>query len=123
MTTATDTKETLVLSVTEQDEYWAKRTGVKLPLMMALLRSTKTLWSLYPDGLVLESIPPYRACRFPHAACFKREEHPANVLGTWHVELVPTREQEGYSLLQSRVPLQPVREASMSGETYEERAA
>ena len=111
-----DVKETLVLSVTEHDEYWAQRTGLKNPLLLALLRSTGTLWSLFPDGLVLEAIAPYRACRFPRAASFKTWHSGTNIRGTWRLELVPTREQDGYSLQQSRVPLQPVEEATHSSE-------
>ncbi|HEX8466033.1 MAG TPA: hypothetical protein VF627_15575 [Abditibacterium sp.] len=112
MSSFSDNKETLLLSVTEDDEYWAQRTGLKNPLLLALLRSTGTLWSLFPDGLVLEAIAPYRACRFPRAASFKTLDSGSDIRGTWRLELVPTRKQEGYSLQQSRVPLHPLAEAA-----------
>ena len=112
MTSISTNKETLMLSVTEHDEYWAQRSGLKNPLLLALLRSTGTLWSLFPDGLVLEAIAPYRACRFPRAASSKTCEFGSDIRGIWRLELVPTKQQEGYSLQQSRVPLYALSEAA-----------
>jgi hypothetical protein len=123
MTILRNTQETLVLIVTEEDEYWARRTGIKNPLLLALLRSTGTLWSLFSDGLVLEAIAPYRACRFPRTASFKTCESENDIRGTWRLELVSTREQEGYSLQQSRVPLHPLAEAARVTEDSSLQAA
>lgn len=95
----------LKLCVTSQDHYWSERSGLRNPILCALQRETRTLWRIYEDGFALEAMPPYRACQLPPEAV--EEWRRWLVTGEmeapeWEIELVDTKEQDGYSLIQRR---------------------
>jgi hypothetical protein len=93
----------LTLCVTDQDYYWSDKSGLRNPILCALQQSTSTLWHIYEDGFALEAMPPYRACQLPTESLKKwrcwlmtgQMESPQ-----WEIELVDTKEQHGYSLIQ-----------------------
>jgi hypothetical protein len=97
--------ESVVLQVSPNDIYWAGRAGLNNPMLLSLQRATGTLWHLYPDGLALEIMTPYRACHCPEAfylSCADWEKLLEDGCCELQVELQCTEETEGYSLIQRR---------------------
>jgi hypothetical protein len=100
--------EYLILHVSPHDIYWASRTGLHKPMLLSLQRATGTLWQLYPSGLALEIMAPYRACSLPaevHLDCQQWQHLLEQGKAEWPVELKVTEEREGYSLFQRRAVL------------------
>jgi hypothetical protein len=97
--------ELITLRVSLDDVHWASRTGLQKPMLLSLQRATGTLWHLYPNGLALEIMSPHRACQFPDAIHLDCQEW-AHLLEQgdceYQVQLLPTQEREGYSLIQRR---------------------
>lgn len=84
--------ETVTLRITEHELYWAVRTRINRPILLALQNSTGTLWRLDDDGFAAEIMPPYRACILPQEAMAEvdRADMGQDLLdSSWVVPLFP----------------------------------